>query len=321
MKEGEYSKENIHMSAPTNFPWSFRSIYVENKRSVVFVAGHDDSTEKRMPVSYGFRWTGQWNSISVPFIATSICAVRVPRPDVLIMGVNGWFLGWGSSGETEETIDATDSGPQNYGDLTDIRTVGERAYVVGMCRTVYRCDGIDRWTRIDQGVRTPEDDDSDAGFTSIDGFNESDIYAVGWDGEIWHYDGKKWNQIESPTNLILFRVICGKDGKVYACGQNGVLVCGRGETWDIIEHEETRAKFWGATWFKGHLYLSASKGIYILKDGTLESVSIQSSQKLNFGKGTSFYRLDANDDVLWSAGRKMILYTEDGINWIEPAYI
>lgn len=309
------------MSATQDFPYSFRSIYVENKNSVVLVAGHDESTEKRKPLSMGFRWNGQWESVSVPFIATSICAVEKPRPDVLIMGINGWVLRWGTNGISEETIDDSNNGPQNYGDLTEIRIIGDRAYVVGMCRTVYQCDGINNWTRIGQGVRTSEDDNTDAGFTSIDGFNESEIYAVGWDGEIWHYDGKKWDQIESPTNLILFRVVCGKDGKVYACGQEGVLLSGRGKAWKIIEQEETREKFRGATWFKEALYLSTTKGIYSLQGDYLKPVNIQSSQKLNFRKRTSFYRLDSNDEILWSAGRKMLLYTYDGVNWIEPSYI
>jgi len=60
-----------------------------------------------------------------------------------------------------------------------LEEIAERAFIVGMRRMVYRCDGVAMWTRIDQGVRCAEDDESDAGFNSIHGFNETDIYAVG----------------------------------------------------------------------------------------------------------------------------------------------
>lgn len=307
--------------SPSDFPWSFRGVHVQTKSCTLFVAGHDDSTNKKIPLSYAFRLEGQhWNTIKVPFVATGIACLMEPTPIVFIMGVGGWILRWEGDQITDGRIDESDDGPQNYGDLTEIRKIGDQVYVVGMCRTIYRCDGTNHWIRIDQGVRSAEDDISDAGFTSVDGFSSTDLYAVGWDGEIWHYNGSIWSQIDSPTNLILFRVVCGKDGVVYACGQNGILLCGRENNWKIIKQDETKDTFWSAIWFKKYLYLSTSNGIYKLDNGAIEKIIIQSISNLNFVAGMGFYRLDANDEVIWSSGRKMILSSQDGIRWSEPAY-
>ena len=115
------------------------------------------------------------------------------------MGTNGVVYRWAKGQIKPEIIDNSDEGPQNLGDLQEIRTIGSRAYVVGMSRTAYRCDGEDRWVRIEKGLRCPKGDDSDAGLTSIHGFRENDVYAVGWEGEIWHFDGKRWAELDSPT--------------------------------------------------------------------------------------------------------------------------
>ena len=63
-----------------------------------------------------------------------------------------------------------------------------------------------------------------AGFEDICGFNLTEVYAVGWNGEIWQWEGVRWIDRPSPTNLILTGVCCGTDGNVYACGQNGTLI-------------------------------------------------------------------------------------------------
>jgi hypothetical protein len=308
------------MVAPVKFPWSFRSVSIYNRDRVYFVAGHDESTGKELPVSYVFRWTGKWDSQPIPTIATDLCVTPFPELNVPVMGINGTIIRLVTGKFLEEIVDESQDGPQYIGDLRAIKTIGKHAYVVGMGRTAYRCDGVAKWTRIDQGLRCPEGDDSNAGLNSIDGFSETDIYTVGWDGEIWHYDSKSWRQIESPTNVALFRVVCGQDGKVYACGQMGTLICGNGNSWQLIEHDETSDDFWGMTWFKGQLYLATTDALYVLKDGILETIEIKSRKKLKFRDGENFYHLDANEEVLWSVGKKMALYTEDGINWIETPY-
>ena len=50
---------------------------------------------------------------------------------------------------------------------------------------------------------------------------ERDLVAVGWEGEIWRFDGTQWQQVESPTNRILTCVCTDDDGLSFAGGRNG----------------------------------------------------------------------------------------------------
>jgi len=309
------------MSAPAGFRWSIRDLAVVSPTGVYIVCGDDEKTAQRVPVSRGFSYDGKWESTEVPFVANSICAIGQNGENALILGVGGRVLSWKDGGMVENFIDDSDEGPQYFGDLTEIRKIGGTAYAVGMSRTVYRLEASGAWTRMDAGVRTGDDDDSDAGFTSIDGFSHTDLYAVGWDGEIWHYNGKAWAQEESGTNLILFRVVCGGDDVAYACGQNGIILRGRAQSWEVVDHGATRLKLWGATWFRDQLYVASTKSLFVLNGNTLEPVDIASPRELDFSKNTSFYHLDSNEEVLWSAGRKMLLFTEDGKTWHEPTYM
>ena len=309
------------MVAPQSFAWIFRDVAVCERDRVYFVAGHDEAEEKDLPISFFFKWSGGWSSKSFNHNLTGICFVREPELNTLMMGVDGTIVRGMPNGFSEEQVDTGKEAPRTVGDLREIRRIGRRhAYVVGMGRTVYRCDGPNQWKRIDQGVRCAPGDMTNAGFNSIDGFNESEIYAVGWEGEIWKYDGKRWIAIDSPTNLALFRVVCAGDGKAYACGQVGTLLSGRDTQWEVIKQDATEEDFWGATWFKDKLYLCTSNRLYVLVDGSVEPLEIKSSKKLKFTQNDCFSRLDSNDDVMWSVGEKMAIWTEDGVNWTEVPY-
>lgn len=105
--------------------------------------------------------------------------------------------------------------------MREIRAIGQHAYAVGMGRAVYRCEGVANWRRVDNGVSADLQLDSDSGFNPIDGFNEQDIYAVGWNGEIWHYFESQWKKRKNLTDLALQRVICAPDGFVYIVDSEG----------------------------------------------------------------------------------------------------
>jgi hypothetical protein len=310
------------MAAPKSYPWSFRSVVALETDRAYFSAG-DDTDEEDRPASLLCKWDGSsWSSRILEVYGISIAFLTQPERTVLLMGREGNVARWVAKGFTTEPVDSSDEGPQHVGDLREIRTIGKRAYVAGMGRTVYRCDGPKKWERIDQGVRVPEEKDSDAGFNSIHGFDEKSIYAGGWNGEIWSYDGKKWKKRATPTNLALFRIHCGPDGKVYAAGQAGLLLIGANDRWEVLEQEETEEDFYGSAWFRGLLHLATPNGIFVLKNGSLQKLETKAKGKaaLKFRPGVSFSRLDATDQVLWSAGPKMVMYTEDGVTWTEPSY-
>jgi hypothetical protein len=206
----------------------------------------------------------------------------------------------------EEPIEIEpDEGKSGF--LRCARTIGGRAYIAGMDRQVYRRSTKLRWEALDAGL--PGDDDEVVSFEAIDGFSENEIYAVGRKGEIWRYDGKRWHQIETPTNLILLGVHCAADGVVYACGQVGMLLRGRNDEWEVVEQTATEQDFWDVIWFKGSLYLATREVLYVLRNGEMAPADY-GDEDIPF----SFYRFTATPDVLWTIGSKDVMRF-DGATW------
>jgi hypothetical protein len=272
----------------------------------------DALVEQDIPNTRFFRrYQGRWGGQEVRWLACSATIVRQPDERVLMLGVTAevWAAGGGLSAEEPPVRQGTID-PRNRGPMTEIRCIAAgRAYVVGTNRQAYRRDAPGRWVCIDQTAQSPGQDPINTGFKSIDGFSEEEIYAVGWGGEIWQYDGATWTQHASPTNVALQKIRCADDGTAYVCGQAGMLLRGRGTTWQPILHDATTEDLWGMEWFDGRLFVSSTHFIYELKDGTLA--------RIDFGRGDyprTCYHLSAADGIMWSIGAKDI-FEFDGTTW------
>lgn len=309
------------MVAPKRLGYTFRRVHAARADRVFLTVGHDESDEKHLKLSFVFRWAGSWTSKGVPYNLTGVTAVLDPSPHILLMDINGDIIRWHTD-PIPEKVDPGPDGPQHVGDLMDIRTIGQHAYVVGMGRMAYRCDAPGTWARIDRSVRSEDGGKNSVGFTAVHGFDEREIYAAGWEGEIWQYDGNAWVRREVPTKLAFLALLCAPDGHVYAAGQLGTIFFGRGDRWTLVKQSVTKEDIHGAAWFKGNAYFSTSSGIFILRKGVLEKLDVKPKgrAKLKFGLNQSFGRLSSCDEVMWSAGSKMLLYTDDGKTWSEPPY-
>lgn len=307
------------MTAPSNYPWSFRTVCAVDSEKACVLAGHDETSEVAVPATAVYAWAGRWFNTIAPLIAASASCDPTPHGQVLIMGIDGRIFRWGSE-LFEEFIDASTTGPQHIGDLREIRQVANAVYVVGMGRTVYVRKAAGEWTRIDESIRV-KPGEVDKGLNSIHGYSAEELYAVGFDGELWRYDGKSWSAIDSPTNSILYRVVCAPDGFTYAFGQSGVVLRGRGNDWIALENDVTDETIWGATAFKDTVYASTVNGMYVIDDEKLGEYQPKLNKKnAKIAPGLSFYHLDANDTRMWSAGRKMVMWTEDAKIWTETPY-
>jgi hypothetical protein len=233
----------------------------------------------------------------------------LPGPEVFVSGHLGFVARLGAGRFDEEKID----GPSAHGYVCDLRAIGSHLYAAGMGRQVYRRSDGGRWAPIHEGVlNVPADILDVTGFESIDGPSEDDLYAVGFHGEIWNYNGRVWREIPGPTNLILERVRSAGPDRVYACGQMGVLLRGHAESWDIVPHDSTEENFWGMEWFRDRLYVATQSQIFVLTDaGNLSPVD------LGLPGERSFSQLHAGAGALWSFGDRHLAWTADGIQWTD----
>lgn len=106
-----------------------------------------------------------------------------------------------------------------HGGVSRCKTINGRLYGCSVARTVLRWEGEGRWSCISDELIQKTlglPGTTEYGFDAIDGFAEDDIYAVGGNGDAWHYDGNLWAQFFLPADMpyeSLIGVTCG-GGKV-----------------------------------------------------------------------------------------------------------
>jgi hypothetical protein len=208
-----------------------------------------------------------------------------------------------ANGESFESIPDAGTGPTRHGYVNKMALIGGELYVCGYQRQVYRREQ-DRWVHIDHGILAPTDSQG-IGFESMDGTGANNIYAVGWEGEIYRYDGKLWHSIDSPTNVQLFEVHCVNEELVYACGQKGIVVRGAGSRWQVLQNEDFVEDLWGVVSFQGHVYVAGFGGVARIESDDIVPID------MGFGKLIAGYRLRAAPGLLWSIGNDHLVRRSD----------
>lgn len=264
------------------------------------------------PQSKIFVWHNkEWiDGGNVPWNCVAVTVLKNPFPQMLLVGPVGEALVMGSGDVHQERIGDQDHMPSTKAMIRGVGFIGEHAYAIGMQRQVYKRINAGKWQLV--GPHQKNHESAAGGFESIDGFDEKDIYTVGWNGEIWHYNGRHWIQYDSPTNLILNAVTCAENGMVYACGQCGVLLRGRKDKWEVIDHQKTDLDLWDMTWFNGKLYISSMECLYCLSEDGLKTVDLGGNRQF------ACYHLTSVDNRMWSIGSDNVMMF-DGCKWRQIA--
>jgi len=283
---------------------------IRNRKLGYFIQSDDAAVTAKIPLSGIVQWTpeGWGDGGQVKWLTAGAAVVRNPIEQLVVVGEFGQVLVLGSGDRHEETIGQGKKSPQNRGPLRGVRLIDGLVYAVGMDRQVYVRSKEGQWSEFEPHPATSSSDEKVVGFEAIDAYAANDIYAVGWDGEIQHFNGNVWRLISSPVNTILVDVCCGGDGYVYACGRNGVLVRGKGETWETVDLAEFTEDVWNLAWYQDCLYLATFDNLFTLNKGELRVVNMGSDQAATCG------RLAVGDGVLWSIGAKDVM-AYDGNQW------
>ncbi len=252
----------------------------------------------------------QWKELKQNKVLTSCCICTQPERKLVAISEDGFVATLGGGQIIDEVVKDGGRSPASRGPLVQISCLPDgRAYAVGTGRQAYVRDGSRKWRCIDetaQGGALPLEDTC---FHSIGGFTAEEIYAVGWEGEIWFYDSHTWTPQSSPTNLAIYEVLCAPDGFVYACGQTGLILRGRRDQWTVLEQDETAEDFWGIASFNGRIFLSTNAFLYELQGTRLTQVAYAGIEMPK-----TCHKLGVSENCLWSVGAKDLLQF-DGQNW------
>jgi hypothetical protein len=276
-----------------------------------YIYACDVDTEDENPHTLILTWedgtilTGDCN-----YNAHSACVVNKPKFTLVHISEQGYY---GAHTATEHgTGDILDDShplptKPRQGGFRSVAEIDGKAYTVGLRGMVYRLDKLlkekGKWTRIDEGLPNTFN------IQAIHGFNASDIYAVGRNGEVWHFNGRSWNKLELPTNINLYSVKCVKENEqVYVAGNDGILIRGRDDAWKVVEHGATKDNISDIEWFQEKLYISTRHNLYQLEGDNLVPV--------DFGKDRpkTFYQLSKAEGVMWANGEYDIM-SFDGKKW------
>jgi len=235
-----------------------------------------------------------------------ICGVaRTPLSQGLLVErhlMDGDVLAAGSGRDGDmEQID-----PGNIPMTSRIKCIGDYAYSVGRGRSIYKRVNLGHWVKLDNGF--PDEESSfDIGFYDMDGFSESDMYAVGGHGDIWHYDGTIWMQEGFPSNMQLNTVTCAGDGYVYVSGMGGTLWRGRNSTWEHLYDGSYTIPWNDVLWFEDKLWLASDYMLRIWNGKELVPVTDDEGDELPFSG-----HMDAYDGLLVIADSDSVMAYQDG---------
>ncbi len=252
---------------------------------------------------------GAIEKVCLKMFRTKYVAWLANLKEAVFVGDNGECAAVGSGGVVrDEYVTSSSISPRNTGHIRSATTIGDDVIVVGMQRQVYRRVGAASWVDMMQGIPSI-DPGCVTGFECVLAISPDEIYAAGWHGEIWTFDGTRWNQIDSPTNRIITSLCLNGEGDIIGCGRNGMFIKGRRDTWHEIDDLVCPDDLWSVEYYSGSAYASGLRIMYVLSDDGIEVVDFDSLQASSFGL------LVSGGGVLWSMGEKDLI-SFDGSNWV-----
>lgn len=275
------------------------------KADLLYVLSRDnklDASDVEHTSAIGW-YKGKWGDVkNTNWRSTAVAVAKLPEERLVFVGESGEVCVYSGGKAEREEIKPR---PRL---IRRAREIGGIVYACGMLRQVFMRKDKDNWNDI--SAKKPAREEK-VGFEDICGFGEKEIYAVGWGGEVWEFDGKSWKGRGCLTNMILASATCAED-EVYVVGQQGVILRGRHDSWSILDvGKDLSVDIWDVCYFMDKVYFSTFTGIFFLEEGELHPV--------DFGFDvSSCYRLTQADGVLWSIGPSDVL-SFDGNRWSKIA--
>lgn len=121
------------------------------------------------------------------------------------------------------------------------------AAVAVLAVTAISCTDHIEDPRLDPGVWTPMKSPTEENLRGVFGFDSGEVFAVGDNGTIVHYDGRSWLTMESGTTANLVGVWGKAPDKVVVTGDAGTILLYDGVAWTAMESGTTEpiGPVWG----------------------------------------------------------------------------
>lgn len=276
---------------------------------LLFFAKVDDDSTPETVVSNFFSWDeGNWteSDLAAPWATASMASIR--RDDV-----GRVILAIGPHGEYWELVPRMNT--EVIGRISEdsflsrrLRVIDDTVLAAGMARKMFLREPDGSWMPAGPKAALPEG--KAAGFNDLAGLSLKEVYAVGWHGEIWCWNGAKtWRQIDSPLSSHLSAACCKPDGTVIAVGYDGAMVQGKGEEWQVIDTGR-KENLLSVAHFRGKTYACSAYLLMHLTPNGL--VSVENLADSDDEPATCLHLLPSDDgEALFSLGPKDLFVLTD----------
>jgi hypothetical protein len=191
---------------------------------------------------------------------------------------------------------------------TRVKPFGERLLLSSNGRDLLERTGKESWERI--GPPLESNWRNLEGFADFDAFAPDDIYAVGGESDVYHFDGDHWTKIDFPSRHGPCAVCCGADESVYIGDCFGSIYRGRNEQFSLIHSQKMPTTYNDFVWFEDKVWCTHDYGVQTIEDGELQEFGVASPAMVFAG------HLSARDNTLLAAGSAGATYRQNG-NWHE----
>ncbi|WP_235435215.1 hypothetical protein, partial [Ralstonia solanacearum] len=210
----------------------------------------------------------QWRTVKLDgFSGLMACGQLIPEATCICVDRGGQVCNKGVGPvEIENNIPGGLGKGPSRGAVTSLKKIDGWLYGCDSSRSLFKRVDRNQWVEIGP---LPSAKKGRSGFDDFDAFSETDIYAAGGKGDVWHYDGKAWHAVPFPSNMWIESVCCGQDGYVYIGAQSGSVFRGRSNEWKLIHKGDLSLPFKDMVWFGDRIYATNDYGLWEIKDGVV----------------------------------------------------
>lgn len=247
---------------------------------------------------------GEWSEAGHVEWASAGVSENARGDGISLLGPTGSYLDYTLTNHLREDVikDVDEEDPPTV--FRFCKTVNGALFAGGTDRFLFQF--VDStWREI--GIDDMKTGPAPRSFENLCGFGPNELYAFGWDGIVWSNISGAWQQVASPTNLILTDGDT-YDEKVFIGGQIGTILVGRGDNWSVIKNDVLPQDIWSVRAFGDAVYFSCMTGILRLKGDELTLI-----KQLGPDMRTAM-SLFVGPSGLWSVGASDIVLF-DGDEW------
>jgi hypothetical protein len=111
---------------------------------------------------------------------------------------------------------------------------------------------------------------SNSDLSAIGGSDPTDLYVLGTKGAIFHNDGVRWTEMDSPTDVTLNRLLCLSRQDVYFSGRNGTFFHLRNTGWDDLSLPDKEIHLRGIANYRDRIYVGSHRvELFVLQGNNL----------------------------------------------------